>query len=91
MVRTLRCGRSNPGSNPGHGMSSIIFSSFGIMQVFYVNLVFFFSIILSIVNIGFSTNGEGENKILAPRAIILDQAAKPRGQELSAQGARILF
>ena len=20
MVRTLRCGRSNPGSNPGHGM-----------------------------------------------------------------------
>ena len=42
-------------------------------------------------NIGFSSNGEGENKILAPRAIILDQAAKPRGQELSAQGARILF
>ena len=26
MVRTLRCGRSNPGSNPGHGMS-FIFSS----------------------------------------------------------------
>ena len=43
------------------------------------------------MNIGFLTNGAGENKILAPRAIIHDQAAKPRGQELSAQGARILF
>ena len=47
--------------------------------------------LLAFENIGFSSNGEGENKILAPRAIILDQAAKPRGQELSAQGARILF
>ena len=25
MVRTLRCGRSNPGSNPGHGMQKHIF------------------------------------------------------------------
>ena len=23
VVRTLRCGRSNPGSNPGHGMDKI--------------------------------------------------------------------
>ena len=38
------------------------------------------------MNIGFSTNGEGENKILAPRAIILDQAAKPRGQEKVPKG-----
>ena len=26
VVRTLRCGRSNPGSNPGHGMDKIFFS-----------------------------------------------------------------
>ena len=25
VVRTLRCGRSNPGSNPGHGMQKQIF------------------------------------------------------------------
>ena len=25
VVRTLRCGRSNPGSNPGHGMPRKIF------------------------------------------------------------------
>ena len=25
MVRTLRCGRSNPGSNPGHGMDNFFF------------------------------------------------------------------
>ena len=25
VVRTLRCGRSNPGSNPGHGMQKHIF------------------------------------------------------------------
>ena len=28
VVRTLRCGRSNPGSNPGHGMQK---------QFFFVN------------------------------------------------------
>ena len=27
VVRTLRCGRSNPGSNPGHGMLRIFFLS----------------------------------------------------------------
>ena len=27
MVRTLRCGRSNPGSNPGHGMDKTFFVS----------------------------------------------------------------
>ena len=27
MVRTLRCGRSNPGSNPGHGMQKQFFLS----------------------------------------------------------------
>ena len=26
VVRTLRCGRSNPGSNPGHGMDKTFFS-----------------------------------------------------------------
>ena len=26
VVRTLRCGRSNPGSNPGHGMQKQLFS-----------------------------------------------------------------
>ena len=26
VVRTLRCGRSNPGSNPGHGMQEQLFS-----------------------------------------------------------------
>ena len=25
VVRTLRCGRSNPGSNPGHGMQKNVF------------------------------------------------------------------
>ena len=35
VVRTLRCGRSNPGSNPGHGINSSNF---------------FFSIILSRMN-----------------------------------------
>ena len=25
VVRTLRCGRSNPGSNPGHGIQKQIF------------------------------------------------------------------
>ena len=25
VVRTLRCGRSNPGSNPGHGSDSFFF------------------------------------------------------------------
>ena len=27
VVRTLRCGRSNPGSIPGHGISFLFFSS----------------------------------------------------------------
>ena len=27
VVRTLRCGRSNPGSNPGHGMDKFFFLS----------------------------------------------------------------
>ena len=27
-VRTLRCGRSNPGSNPGHGKFYVYFHSF---------------------------------------------------------------
>ena len=26
VVRTLRCGRSNPGSNPGHGMQKQLFA-----------------------------------------------------------------
>ena len=26
VVRTLRCGRSNPGSNPGHGSSTFVFA-----------------------------------------------------------------
>ena len=26
VVRTLRCGRSNPGSNPGHGTFILFFS-----------------------------------------------------------------
>ena len=28
VVRTLRCGRSNPGSNPGHGIFAIYFFPF---------------------------------------------------------------
>ena len=34
-------------------------------------------------NILLVTNPEGKNKIIAPKEIILAQAAKPRGQELS--------
>ena len=30
VVRTLRCGRSNPGSNPGHGMD----------KMFFINILF---------------------------------------------------
>ena len=41
--------------------------------------------------IGFSTNGKGKNKILTPKAKILAQVAKPRGQEILAWGVRILF
>ena len=26
VVRTLRCGRSNPGSNPGHGIGTYLFN-----------------------------------------------------------------
>ena len=33
MVRTLRCGRSNPGSNPGHGMDKIFFSEASDMKI----------------------------------------------------------
>ena len=32
VVRTLRCGRSNPGSNPGHGMDKI-FGQSGILEI----------------------------------------------------------
>ena len=39
-------------------------------------------------NIGFSTNGEGKNKILTPKAKILAQVAKPRGQEILAWGVK---
>ena len=34
-------------------------------------------------NILLVTNPEGKNEIIAPQEIILAQAAKPRGQELS--------
>ena len=27
VVRTLRCGRSNPGSNPGHGMQRLLLTT----------------------------------------------------------------
>ena len=33
VVRTLRCGRSNPGSNPGHGMDKIFFSEASDMKI----------------------------------------------------------
>ena len=32
VVRTLRCGRSNPGSNSGHGMLTSIFCSMGMHE-----------------------------------------------------------
>ena len=33
VVRTLRCGRSNPGSNPGHGMDKKFFSEASDMKI----------------------------------------------------------
>ena len=37
VVRTLRCGRSNPGSNPGHGMPrKIFFFSTQSMDVYFL-------------------------------------------------------
>ena len=33
VVRTLRCGRSNPGSNPGHG-------TFFPLAIFFLNFIF---------------------------------------------------
>ena len=45
VVRTLRCGRSNPGSNPGPGIISCPFCSFSFhfqlkAAVFFLNFFF---------------------------------------------------
>ena len=38
VVSTLRCGRNNPGSNPGHGIHEIFFLS----SSFFLFFLFFF-------------------------------------------------
>ena len=43
VVRTLRCGRSNPGSNPGPGMSFFELLSSLFCQGFFVNFRLFSS------------------------------------------------
>ena len=39
VVSTLRCGRNNPGSNPGHG---IFFSYYAVFSIFTLCKLFFF-------------------------------------------------
>lgn len=38
MVSTLRCGRSNPGSNPGHGKLHLVPLQFSQISFFFTNL-----------------------------------------------------
>ena len=40
VVSTLRCGRNNPGSNPGHGT---FFSYYAVLSIFTLCKWFFFS------------------------------------------------
>ena len=55
VVRTLRCGRNNPGSNPGHGIFSSFFSLSNPLQIhtleFYLYLFFSFSPLQPTTNI----------------------------------------
>ena len=39
VVRTLRCGRSNPGSNPGHGT---FFSFFILYSIFLITIFYYY-------------------------------------------------
>ena len=47
VVRTLRCGRSNPGSNPGHGT---FFSVFILYSIFLI-IIFFYYCLFTLVSI----------------------------------------
>ena len=54
VVRTLRCGRSNPGSNPGPGMSVLVYFFFPFALFVYIcfsfSLVLIFLFFLSVLN-----------------------------------------
>ena len=39
VVSTLRCGRNNPGSNPGHGT---LFSYYAVLSIFFSLYIFIF-------------------------------------------------
>ena len=44
MVRTLRCGRSNPGSNPGHGNGEDFFNEYFkniLFRFHFINMIYF--------------------------------------------------
>ena len=43
MVSTLRCGRSNPGSNPGYGRISLFDTLFCFINIFLKVLFFVFN------------------------------------------------